>query len=275
MSIDIRFAVTALADGEIADPKEAELLRRRISSDTELAVEYEVQRTVKKIVKTRCGFHPCPEELKSRILNEIKRTGGRKETTILYPRFTVSIAAAAVILIGMFILNSLTHVPNLIAEQNGSDNMIVQAITNFSSIKAGKLTPQIVTADASKIQAFFDERGVQYATAIPSVRGCSLLGGVVSEDKGEKLAHHVYADPEGKLIYVFQADEAHFLLKKTLALSDDLWEKLESDRAYFAERDNYSLAVFRNGRNISTIVSDQNLATLKEELSSYLTNGVN
>lgn len=275
MSIDIRFALTALADGEIADPKEAELLRRRISSDTELAVEYEVQRTVKKIVKTRCGFHPCPEELKSRILNEIKRTGGRKETTILYPRFTVSIAAAAVILIGMFILNSLTHVPNLIAEQNGSDNMIVQAITNFSSIKAGKLTPQIVTADASKIQAFFDERGVQYATAIPSVRGCSLLGGVVSEDKGEKLAHHVYADPEGKLIYVFQADEAHFLLKKTLALSDDLWEKLESDRAYFAERDNYSLAVFRNGRNISTIVSDQNLATLKEELSSYLTNGVN
>lgn len=275
MSIDIRFAVTALADGEICDPKEEEILRKKLSADKELAIEYEVQRTIKKVIKTRCTFHRCPEELKSKILNEIKRTGGRKQTTILYPRLAVSIAAAAVILIGMFILNSLTHVPNLIAEQYGSDNMIVQAVTNFSSIKAGKLTPQIVTADASKIQAFFNERGVQYATAIPSVRGCSLLGGVVSEDKGEKLAHHVYADPEGKLIYVFQADQAHFLLKKTLALSEDLWEKLESDRAYFAERDNYSLAVFRNGRNISTIVSDQNLATLKEELSSYLTNGVN
>lgn len=275
MSIDIRFAITALADGEISDPKEADKLRSKISSDAELAVEYEVQRTVKKIVRNKCAFHACPEHLKNQILQEIRKKGGKSETTIFFPRFTVGIAAAAVILLGMFILNGIVSSPNLIAEQSGSDNMIVQAVSNFSSIKAGKLTPQIVTADASKIQAFFNERGVQYATAIPTVRGCSLLGGVVSDDKGEKLAHHVYADPEGKLIYVFQADEAHFLLKKTLALSDDLWEKLESEKAYFAERDNFSLAVFRNGKNISTIVSDQNLATLKEELSSYFTNGVN
>jgi len=275
LSIDIRFAITALADGEISDTKEAERLRKKISSDAELAVEYEVQRAVKKTVRTRCAFHPCPEELKSKILNEIKRTGGKKNTTVLYPRFSVGIAAAAVILIGVFILNSLTINQNLIADQSGADNMIVQAVTNFTSIKAGKLTPQIVTADASKIQAFFNERGVQYATAIPVVHGCSLLGGVVSEDNGEKLAHHVYADPEGKLIYVFQADEAHFILKKTLAFSAELWEKLETEKVYFAERDNYSLAVFRNGRNISTIVSDQDLVTLKEELSSYYTNGVN
>lgn len=275
MSMDIRFAITALADGEINDIKEAERLHSKISSDRDLAIEYEVQRTVKKTVRARCAFHPCPEELKSKILNEIKRTGSKKTTTVFYPRFTISVAAAAVILIGVFILNSLTTSQNLIAVQSGRNNMIVQAVTNFASIKAGELTPQIVTADASKIQAFFNQNGVQYATAIPSMRGCSLLGGVVSEDNGEKLAHHVYADPEGKLIYVFQADEAHFLLKKTLALSDELWEKLETEKQYFAERDNFSLAVFRNGRNISAVVSDQNLATLKEELSTYYTNGVN
>lgn len=275
MSRDIRFSITALVDGEINDQQEAEKLRSIISADKELAVEYEVQSAIKKTVRSRCAFHPCPEDVKKRILNEIKRSGGQKKTTVLYPRFTISAAAAAVILIGFFILNSLTASENLIALQSGDNNMIVQAVTNFSSIKAGKLTPQIVTADAEKIQSFFAEKGVVYATAIPAVKGCSLLGGVVSEDRGEKLAHHVYADPEGKLIYVFQADEAHFLLKKTLALSDELWEKLESENAYFAERDNYSLAVFRSGRNISTIVSDQKLATLKEELSSYYTNGVN
>lgn len=263
------FSITALVDNEIADAGERKSLEEKINNSEALQLEMHIQSSMKQLVKKKLPHKTCPDTLRSQILQNIK--SGKTETKVYrLPNYMVwGISTAAVFLIAFLIFQFNSKNRNLFEEQTGAQNMIVQASNNFGSILAGKLTPQIVTSNKEKVTAFFNENGVKYQTVIPSVEGCTLLGGVVSDDKGEKLAHHIYADPDGKLIYVFQADEAHFKENGLLTVSDELWEEIEQHKVYFSRKGDYSLAIFKNGSNISTIVSNQQLNQLQQELASY------
>lgn len=265
----LKFAVTALIDGELNDTTERSLLESEISSSGELQIELHIQKKMKEIVSQKCVKKSCPLSLKNKILQDIRSGKTAPTVTRLPLQMIYAISAAAVFIIAFLIIRSNEYNRNLLAEQSGENNMVVQAANNFGSILAGKLTPQIVTSNKEKITAFFRENGVSYGTVIPNVSGCTLLGGVVSDDKGEKLAHHIYADSDGKLIYVFQADEAHFTDSKLLAVSDELWGEIKSKKVYFSKKGDYSLAIFKNGSNISTVVSNQDLPQLQQELASY------
>ena len=86
-------------------------------------------------------------------------------------------------------------------EQLGSKNMFVQAKNNFNSITEGKLVPQLTSKSADEIKNFFINNGVKYSTLVPNLADWNLLGAVVSEDQGEKFAHHVYVSKDGFLIF--------------------------------------------------------------------------
>jgi len=128
--------------------------------------------------------------------------------------------------------NSKNEITDLAAEQYGSQNMFVQASSNFNSILTGKLTPQIITDDADNIKQFFTANGVKYSAHIPKCERWKILGAVVSEAGGEKFAHHVYVNDKGKLVYLFQVDESYLNKSEVIQLSEHMMKYLDEGNCY-------------------------------------------
>ena len=143
-------------------------------------------------------------------------------------------------------------------EQLGSKNMFVQAKNNFNAITTGKLLPQLTSQNADEIKNFFNDNGVKYSTLVPNVADWNLLGAVVSEDQGEKFAHHVYVSKDGKLAYLFQVDESYLYNHEIISLSDDLIKYLDDGNCYSYESEGSVTMFTKLDNNICAVVSNGN-----------------
>jgi hypothetical protein len=152
--------------------------------------------------------------------------------------------------------NSKNEIPDLAAEQYGSENMFVQASSNFNSILSGKLAPQIVTDDADNIKKFFTANGVKYSAHIPKCEKWKILGAVVSEAGGEKFAHHVYANDKGKLVYLFQVDESYLNKSEVIKLSEHMMKYLDEGNCYIIVKNDQTTLMRKMDNNICAIVSN-------------------
>lgn len=264
-SNELKYQITALIDGEIHDDKKAAEIRNLIEANPDLKREYEILYFTKSLVRSKCKFCTAPEALRGKIIKQIK-PGERslpqplKFFTDVFskPAYAISAAAALVVVIFLLILNQSPNddMSNLAAEQRGKDNMFVQASNNFDNIMEGKLKPQILTDDPDNIKRFFKEKGVKYPTRIPQVDKWKILGAVVSEASGEMYAHHVYTNDEGKLIYVFQVDDACLQEKVIIKLSDDLMNYLEKGNCYISTKNDCTTLMKKMDDNICAIVSN-------------------
>ena len=173
---ELKYQITAFVDGEITDESKAAEIKLLIDSDPALKREYEIIRFTKTLVQNKCTFHASPEKLKRRIANKIKPVERSLPQPLQFlqdifskPAFAISGALALILVAVILVLNqsSKNEIPDLAAEQYGSENMFIQASSNFNSIVTGKLAPQIVTDDAENIKKFFSANGVKYSTQIP------------------------------------------------------------------------------------------------------------
>jgi hypothetical protein len=134
--------------------------------------------------------------------------------------------------------------------------MFVQAKNNFNSITEGKLVPQLTSQNADEIKNFFNEQGVKYSTLVPNIADWNLLGAVVSEDHGEKFAHHVYVGKKGELAYLFQVDESYLYDHEIISLSEDLIKYLDEGNCYSYNSEGSVTLFTKMDNNICAIVSN-------------------
>lgn len=83
-----------------------------------------------------------------------------------------------------------------------------ESLQNFELIVQGKLSVAKATHDFNELVAFFRSQGVSYRLVDIPLKA-TLVGGVVSEHNGTKLAHFVYQRGD-TLIYMYQAPEELF-----------------------------------------------------------------
>lgn len=83
-----------------------------------------------------------------------------------------------------------------------------ESLKNFQLIMSGKLTVAKASQNFDELVAFFRSQGVTYNLVNVPLRA-KLVGGVVSEHNGTKLAHFVYRRGD-TLIYMYQAPEELF-----------------------------------------------------------------
>lgn len=264
--------ITALVDNEIKDPIEKETVWNAIKSDSSLEVDYKIQLLVKNLVKEKVRVQLTPDYVRQRILKSISPATNQKEKKkfafgdfLSSPAYTFATAVIVLLAIVLILLNRPQPVEyrNFALEQQGSDNMFVQAKNNFKSFVEGKLAPQLITSDPDEIKDFFEKSGVKYSTLIPSFSKWNLLGAVVSEDKGEKFAHHVYSSADGKLVYIFQVDESYLQSHKIVSLSDDLLKYLDEGNCYTEISDDKVTLLTKADNNICAVVSNEDLAVLE------------
>jgi len=147
--------------------------------------------------------------------------------------------------------------------------MLVQAKNNFNSIKEGKLFPQFFSNNAEEIKNFFNENGVKYSTFVPNAINWILIGAFVSEDQGEKFAHHVYAGKKGELAYLFQVDESFLYSQEIISLSDDLIKYLDDGNCYYYKSEGSVILFTKTDNNICAIVSNGNPEELENSFCSH------
>jgi hypothetical protein len=262
---ELKYQLTGLIDGEITDASQEAVIKLQIESNPELKREYEILRFTKSLVQQKCTFHSTPEKLKQKIVKKIKPVESTLPNPLRYfqdifskPAYAIS-GALALILVAVILVisqSSKKEIPNLADEQYGNENMFVQASSNFNSILTGKLAPQIVTDDAESIKQFFSANGVKYSTKIPACENWKILGAVVSEAGGEKFAHHVYSNKEGKLIYLFQVDEACLNKAEKIKLSKKMMEYLDEGNCFISTKDNFTTLMRKMDHNVCAIVSN-------------------
>ena len=106
------------------------------------------------------------------------------------------------------------------------------------------------------IKKFFAANGVKYTTQIPKCGQWKILGAVISDAGGEKLAHHVYSNEKGKLIYLFQVEESCLNKSEAIKLSEHMIEYLDKGNCYVSTKGEYTTLMKKMDNNICAIVSN-------------------
>jgi hypothetical protein len=259
--------IDAYIDGEIKDELIKKEILTRINNDKDFEIEYRVHSFVKSLVKEKIVYQQTPDKVRAKILKSIGSTtkvDSEKKSFFAdlfeRPSFSFATALVVVLAIALIILNrpGIVEKKEFAVEQLGSKNMFVQAKNNFTAITTGKLVPQLTSKNADEIQSFFNEKGVKYSTLVPNVADWNLLGAVVSEDQGEKFAHHVYVSKEGKLAYLFQVDESYLYEHEIISLSEDLIKYLDGGNCYSYESEGSVTLFTKMDNNICAVVSNGN-----------------
>lgn len=259
--------ISAYIDGEVKDELLEKEILSRINNDKDFAIEYRVHSLVKTLIKEKVTYKQTPIKVKAKILKSIgSTTKVQLEKKSFFadlfekPSFSFATAFVIILAIALIIINrpGLVEKKDFAIEQLGNNNMFVQAKNNFNSITEGKLVPQLTSKNAEEIKNFFNVNGVKYSTLVPDIADWNLLGAVVSEDHGEKFAHHVYVSQDGKLAYLFQVDESYLYDHEIISLSDDLIKYLDEGNCYSYESDGSVTLFTKMDNNICAIVSNGN-----------------
>lgn len=272
--------ITAYIDNEIRETSLKDEIKHLIDVDPEYRFEYQIQSLVKKAAREKYKRQQAPEHLRRRILNQIASEinvktpikSSEKEVSFwagLFSKPAFSFATAIIIIISVVLIlfNRTPQQPPVISEdQLTPDNMFYQAENNFEAIIQGKLAPQIIADNPETIQKYFQTSGVKYSTLIPTFKEWKLLGAVVSEDKGEKFAHHVYAGEKGEIVYVFQVDESYLKSHEIISLNENLIEYLDQGNCYIKTENQKVLLFKKIDHNICAIVSN---APLQEVQNNF------
>ncbi|MEJ5262796.1 MAG: hypothetical protein WHT45_08950 [Ignavibacterium sp.] len=272
--------ITAYIDNEIRETSLKDEIKHLIDVDPEYRFEYQIQSLVKKAAREKYKRQQAPEHLRRRILNQIASEinvktpikSSEKEVSFwagLFSKPAFSFATAIIIIISVVLIlfNRTPQQPPVISEdQLTPDNMFYQAENNFEAIIQGKLAPQIFADNPETIQKYFQTSGVKYSTLIPTFKEWKLLGAVVSEDKGEKFAHHVYAGDKGEIVYVFQVDESYLKSHEIISLNENLIEYLDQGNCYIKTENQKVLLFKKIDHNICAIVSN---APLQEVQNNF------
>jgi hypothetical protein len=259
--------IDAYIDGEIKDELLEKEILSKINNDNNFAIEYRVHSLVKNLIKEKVVYQQTPLKVRVKILKSIgSTTKVNSEKRSFFadiferPSFSFATALVVVLAIALIIINraGMVEKKDFAIEQLGSKNMFVQAKSNFNAITTGKLLPQLTSQSADEIKNFFNDNGVKYSTLVPNVADWNLLGAVVSEDHGEKFAHHVYVSKDGKLAYLFQVDESYLYNHGIISLSDDLIKYLDDGNCYSYESEGSVTMFTKLDNNICAVVSNGN-----------------
>lgn len=255
----------ALVDNEIHDQELKRNLLKEIETNADLNYEFKVQALVKNIIKEKVHFLETPEKVQNKILKkiepkEIYKTRNKSLFPFFFTRPAISFATVLIIITAVILLimnrPAVIEPADFAIEQLGEHNMFVQANNNFKSIAEGKLSPQLLSSDPAEIKNFFRSSGVKYNTIIPQSVRWDLLGAVVSEDRGEKFAHHVYSNEEGEIVYIFQVDQEYIKTHEIINLTDDFIEFLELGNCYTTVKNNITTLMSQSNNIIYAVVSN-------------------
>lgn len=272
--------ITSYVDNELKDQNLIDEVKDLINNNEIVRSEYFIQSNIKNLLKERFTNQTAPDYLKKRIINNIHfiSTPVKKEKTkniFINQIFEIRFAFAVLALIVFILLVSMPFTPKLtteilVAQQVGDNNFLVQTHNNFRNLVAGNLKVQHIALNREDLNDYFKNSGVKYSTSIPACPSWKADGAVVSEIDGLKLAHSIYKNDKGELLYIFQVDNKMIGEKSKLCMSNDLQNYISEGNYLKVKRNDCSIVIMKYGNNILAAASNSDLENIDKTFLTFL-----
>ncbi|MDQ7817439.1 MAG: hypothetical protein RDU14_10495 [Melioribacteraceae bacterium] len=234
---------------------------------------------MKNLLHQRFSNSKAPEYLVNNIRNQIfKPLPARKISEpfqFIQNFFKDKYAFALLLIISFVILVSLPFAPDLspealIHQQKGDNNMLIQAHSNFHKIVEGELKVQFADKNPKSISNFFESNGVSYSTIIPECPSWEVIGAIISESDGEKLAHTLFRNEENEILYLYQANENIIKRKLFVNISDDLIQYLSEGNLLKINETDCQILMMKCKNNFIAIASNSLTNNLENSFLAYM-----
>jgi anti-sigma factor RsiW len=173
-------------------------VERHVEACTECRREFEALRWTKSFVAKQFAAKAAPSELRENILRALETDAGGARTITLRPGFQmrklkpIMTWAAALVALGILALI-------LIPKQRSLTHVVAR---DFRSYQSEKLTLELNTPDAKKMEAFFARHGLPFTPHVYdlSAKDYRLVGGRVQYLQGRRTEWVVYGGPNNEAL---------------------------------------------------------------------------
>lgn len=250
--------ITSYADNQISDPETKKQIEELLSKDSKLNAKYRSEVLTKNLLKSRIPEAELPQATYNKVMVSIdgliadskKNYAQQHRAAVIepeYPSFWQTLkqaftekfigvpryAFAVVIFLvigGLFVFSSSKKVKNPYILAGSESSIMIQALNSFHKVMNGDVKPQLTSSNAAEIEKYVMDKA-HFDPYVPQIDNFSLAGVVCNEYHGQQLAHLVYKDPEGRMIYILQVPVTA-LQKKDLELPDDVHNEITRAKLY-------------------------------------------
>lgn len=253
--------ITSYADNQISDPETKKQIEELLSKDSKLNAKYRSEVLTKNLLKSRIPEAELPQATYNKVMVSIdgliadskKNYAQQHRAAVIepeYPSFWQTLkqaftekfigvpryAFAVVIFLvigGLFVFSSSKKVKNPYILAGSESSIMIQALNSFHKVMNGDVKPQLTSSNAAEIEKYVMDKA-HFDPYVPQIENFSLAGVVCNEYHGQQLAHLVYKDPEGRMIYILQVPVTA-LQKKDLELPDDVHNEITRAKYYMCD----------------------------------------
>jgi hypothetical protein len=253
--------ITSYADNQISDPETKKQIEELLAKDQILDAKYRSEILTRNLYRTRFPEVELPRETYQKVISSIdgmiaasqkknNAAGGLAYTQNHYPSFWQSLkeaftekfigvpryafAVLAFVIIGGLVVFSggkKTKNPYILA---GTENSImIQAVNSFHKIIKGDVKPQLSSSNAAEVEKYVMEKA-HFDPYVPEIENYMLSGVVCNEYRGEQLAHLLYTDSKGQLIYILQVPLTA-IQKRNMDLPEDVQNEIIKAKYYMCD----------------------------------------
>lgn len=253
--------ITSYADNQISEPETKKHIEELLAKDQILNAKYRSEILTRNLYRTRFPEVELPKETYSKVISSIDDiiAGAQKKNNALeslaktqnqYPSFWQSLkesftekfigvpryafAVLAFIIIGGFVVFSggkKTKNPYILSGTESS--IMVQAVNGFHKIIEGDIKPQLSSGNAAEIEKYVMDKA-HFQPYVPEIENYQLSGVVCNEYKGQQLAHLLYTDSKGQLIYILQVPVSA-IQKRDMDLPEDVQKEIIKAKYYMCD----------------------------------------
>ena len=260
-SFNIDELITSYADNQITDPETKKQLEELLANDEKLNAKYRSEVLTRNLYRERFQEAELPRETYNKVIASIddiiagaykknNAAGQLINNTNEYPSFWQSLKASftekfigvpryafavlAFVVIGAFFLfpgGKKTKNPHILSGTESS--IMIQALNSFHKFVKGDVKPQLSSSNAAEVEKYVMEKA-HFDPYVPEIENYKLSGVVCSEYHGQQLAHLLYTDSRGELIYIFQVPVTA-MQKKDLDLPEDVQKEISLAKYYMCD----------------------------------------
>lgn len=258
--------ITSYADNQISDPDTKKQIEELLSKDPKLNAKYESEVLTKNLLKSRIPEAELPHATYNKVMLSIDEliavskknyTAAQHSRTVTdsaaeheYPSFWQTLKQAftekfigvpryafaiVVFLIigGLFVFSGSKKVKNPYILAGSESSIMIQALNSFHKVMKGDVKPQLTSSNAAEIEKYVMEKA-HFNPYVPQIDNFSLAGVVCNEYHGQQLAHLVYKDTDGRVIYILQVPVSA-VQKKDLELPEDVHNEITRAKYYMCD----------------------------------------
>ncbi|MFN0157746.1 MAG: anti-sigma factor family protein [Bacteroidota bacterium] len=251
--------VTAAVDNRLSEETKSGFLAHA-GKCPQCRGEYESESLTKSIVRSRLGMVRTPEAVRARVANLLLaqnqgqayrvREWVRSLQESVYFKPAVAFAAAC---IAVVILLSPQDTSSPIQQASLlSGNVIQQSFANYRAVVDRRIQPEVT--EFEKMAGYFSGK-TTFPVLVPKMKRCSLIGGILNDYEGLKLAHVVYKH-DNEVVYLYQACWKEVQKGERISLPEEAKQELRRTGRYStALDDGYSIVLWTDGRTLCSAVA--------------------